>query len=90
MSHNLLPGIILNRCALSGINCTEQYHGQFAKSACEFYIYVYKNKQFSRKDYLKSFPNISIATASRDLQKAVIENRLEKTGEKALAMYRFH
>lgn len=44
--------------------------------------------EFSRKDYLKVFPNISPATASRDLQKAVERGLVIKTGEKRTARYR--
>lgn len=44
---------------------------------------------FSRKDYLAVFKTISTATASRDLAHGVHKKTLEKTGEKALASYRF-
>jgi Fic family protein len=44
---------------------------------------------FSRKDYLGHFPGLSPATASRDLQQAVDEGTLKKTGDKATAKYRF-
>ena len=50
---------------------------------------AFKRKRFSRKDYLNLNTNISTATASRDLHKAVEEGILEKSGDKALAMYKF-
>lgn len=49
----------------------------------------FKTNSFSRKDYLSIFTDISTATASRDLQKGVEEKSLQKTGDKALAIYRF-
>lgn len=44
---------------------------------------------FSRKDYQRLFPNLSTATASRDLRHGVDVGRLVKTGEKALTRYHF-
>ena len=46
------------------------------------------NAYFTRSDYLKIFPNISPATASRDLQKAVEKEMLIKEGEKRLTRYK--
>ena len=50
---------------------------------------VFKSNSFSRKDYLKLFSEISTATASRDLKKAVEEAYLIKKGSKATTVYRF-
>lgn len=44
-------------------------------------------QKFSRKDYMIFHKAISTATASRDLVKAVVEKRLKKVGDKALAEY---
>lgn len=44
---------------------------------------------FTRQDYLRHNKEISSATASRDLKKAVEDGILEKTGEKRLTMYKF-
>jgi len=44
---------------------------------------------FCRKDYLKYYPNLSQATASRDLRQATDEGVLKKSGEKRLTTYRF-
>jgi len=46
-------------------------------------------RSFSRKDYLAHFPGLSPATASRDLQQAVVAKILEREGDKATARYRF-
>ena len=46
-------------------------------------------QQFSRKNYMKRFPEISTATASRDLAAAVADGTLVMDGEKALARYQF-
>lgn len=46
-------------------------------------------RQFSRKDYQELYPNLSPATASRDLRAGVESGLLRKTGERALTRYRF-
>ena len=46
-------------------------------------------RKFSRKDYAALFPNISTATASRDLRHGVGSGRRIRTGEEALTRYRF-
>lgn len=45
--------------------------------------------EFSRQDYLRHNKDISSATASRDLRKAVKNGILIKTGDKRLTRYRF-
>ncbi len=47
------------------------------------------NIEFSRKDYLRSFKNISQATASRDLKDAVENEIIEKFGDKRTTRYKF-
>lgn len=49
----------------------------------------FQARSFSRKDYLAIFKSISTATASRDLAYGVKNDILVKSGEKALASYRF-
>jgi Fic family protein len=49
----------------------------------------FRDRPFSRKDYLAIFKTISTATASRDLAHGVKKGFLRKDGEKALASYRF-
>lgn len=55
----------------------------------ELYKDIIKDNQFSRKDYLQSFKDISQATASRDLKWAVEQQILSKTGDKRLTKYQF-
>ncbi|PQJ29123.1 Fic family protein [Rubritalea profundi] len=49
----------------------------------------FSDTSFSRKDYLDLHKTISTATASRDLRVGVDEKLLEKSGDKALTLYRF-
>jgi Fic family protein len=49
----------------------------------------FKNKYFSRKDYMELFKSISSATASRDLKEGVSEKLLSMKGDKSLARYIF-
>lgn len=44
--------------------------------------------EFTRKDYMNVFKDISSATASRDIKKGVEMNLFEKTGDKRLTRYR--
>ena len=44
--------------------------------------------EFTRKDYLNYFKDLSSATASRDLKKAVGEEIIEKQGDKKTTTYR--
>ncbi len=48
----------------------------------------HNENEFSRKDYLKYFKDISSATASRDLKKAVELKLIEKNGDKKTSTYR--
>ena len=43
--------------------------------------------RFSRKDYMRTFPELSTATASRDLKEAVGARHLERTGDGRTAVY---
>jgi len=45
-------------------------------------------KEFTRKDYMDVFKDISSATASRDLKKGVELKMLKKTGNKNKTMYK--
>ena len=46
------------------------------------------NKEFTRKDYMNVFKDISTATASRDLKKGIELNLLHKTGNKNKTLYK--
>ena len=49
----------------------------------------FKNKTFTRKDYINFFKNISTATASRDLKYGTENKLIVKSGDKRTAVYRF-
>lgn len=53
-----------------------------------YFLEQFKEDNFSRKDYMKIFPKISGATASRDLQKALENGLLIRMGEKRLTRYK--
>lgn len=53
-----------------------------------FAVEHFGRNTFSRKNYLELFPEVSTATASRDLAFAVKENKLTITGDKAKAVYK--
>lgn len=57
------------------------------KDRLDYFISLNKN-QFTRKDYMNTFKDISSATASRDLKKGVELKLLEKVGEKNKTVYR--
>ncbi len=53
----------------------------------DYFIEVFKEKCFSRKDYLNIFKDISTATASRDLKYGVQNNLFVKEGRKRNTIY---
>lgn len=57
------------------------------KDRLEYFISLNKT-EFSRKDYMDIFKDISSATASRDLKKGVELKIFEKVGEKSKTIYR--
>lgn len=59
-----------------------------ASDRISFALEHFEKKSFSRKNYLELFPDISTATASRDLALAVKEGKLFMSGEKSRALYR--
>ena len=52
------------------------------------YFLTQGKNEFTRKDYMNVFKDISSATASRDLKKGVELNFFYKTGNKSLTIYR--
>jgi predicted HTH transcriptional regulator len=50
----------------------------------------YPKKIFTRKDYMKMFRQISMATASRDLKWAVDARLIQKIGDKRTTQYLFN
>jgi Fic family protein len=57
------------------------------KDRLEYYVSLNKT-EFTRKDYMDIFKDISSATASRDLKKGAELGLFEKIGEKNKTMYR--
>ncbi len=55
----------------------------------ELYKDIIGSNEFSRKDYLQNFKEISQATASRDLKWAVEQKILTKKGDKRLTKYQY-
>ena len=53
----------------------------------EYFLSLGKN-EFSRKDYMNVFKDVSSATASRDLKKGVEMNLLDKNGIKNKTIYK--
>lgn len=51
------------------------------------YFIAQGNKEFSRKDYMSIFKDISSATASRDLKKGIELNYFQKHGDKNKTIY---
>lgn len=47
-------------------------------------------KEFTRKDYMKHYPDLSSATASRDLKNGVEQGLLKKSGDKKTSTYKKH
>ena len=54
----------------------------------EYALDKFADKNFSRKEYLQLYKNISTATASRDLAQAVAEKKLKLIGTKSKAKYK--
>jgi Fic family protein len=50
---------------------------------------TFPEKTFARKDYLELFPNLSTATASRDLKSGVIKGVLKIIGQGRMSRYQF-
>lgn len=50
---------------------------------------IISNQEFSRQDYLRSFKDISQATASRDLKVAVKNGQIDKFGDKRTTKYKY-
>ena len=57
------------------------------KDRLEYYVSLNKT-EFTRKDYMDIFKDISSATASRDLKKGAELDLFEKIGEKNKTIYR--
>ena len=69
-------------CDLVGI--TDSYEVRIEHAHRHF-----KNRSFTRKNYMALLKSISSATASRDLRQGVLEKKLKKQGERAKTQYKF-
>lgn len=78
--------VLLRRCLEN-----QQQTRPSMKTSKERMTFFLKRKinPFSRKEYLKTLPTISTATATRDLSKAVASGLLSKHGEKRNTIYSF-
>ncbi len=59
-----------------------------SKDRIEYFLISYREDEFSRKDYMNMFKNISSSTASRDLKNAVKQKKIKKMGDKRLTKYK--
>lgn len=65
------------------------YNNRIIKDTDRIDYFINKNiNEFSRKDYLNIFKELSTASASRDLKKGVELGYFEKIGDKKLTIYR--
>lgn len=70
------------------LNDLMNYKGKIMKDIDRLNYFVSTGvKEFSRKDYMKVFKDISTATASRDLRKGVELSLIKKIGEKNNSYY---
>jgi len=61
-----------------------------SKDRLEYFIAVFKEQHFNRKDYMNTFKDISTATASRDLKHGVENKLIVKEGDKRTTIYRIY
>lgn len=59
-----------------------------AADRVEYFLRIFSGEQFSRKDYLSVFKDISTSTASRDLKWAVDTNLVVKEGDARTTIYK--
>ncbi len=54
----------------------------------DYFLSIYQEDYFSRKDYMNVFRDISSATASRDLKYGVVNNLINKEEDKRITRYK--
>ena len=54
----------------------------------DYFLSIFKEDYFSRKDYMDIFRDISSSTASRDLRYGVASNLIAKEGDKRITRYK--
>ncbi len=67
-----------------------QYRILTTKDRVDYFLSIFKDQFFTRKDYLNVFKNISPATASRDLKYAVENKLVNKKGNKRITKYKIN
>lgn len=78
----------LNVYKLSLAELVDTQRGNFTDiERLNYFLDQIDTGEFTRKDYLKMFPKISTATATRDLRKGVEEGILTRKGNGRLANY---
>ncbi|MCW4467449.1 Fic family protein [Flavobacterium sp. MFBS3-15] len=60
-----------------------------AQERLEMFRDIIGDRDFSRKEYMVNFRDISMATASRDLKKGTDDGLLERVGDKIKTVYRY-
>lgn len=75
-------------CALKAFKGSQRLPKQTGQDRIGVALEKFGNKLFGRKEYLALFPEISTATASRDLASAVKEKQITMIGEKARTVYK--
>ncbi|KAA6332506.1 Adenosine monophosphate-protein transferase SoFic [termite gut metagenome] len=60
-----------------------------AENRIELFKSIVGDKEFSRKNYMRHFKDISTATATRDLREATEKDILIKTGDGRITIYRY-
>ena len=79
---------LLGKIAVSLTELVDTQRENFTdKERLSYFLDQMEPSAFTRKDYLKMFPKISSATATRDLKKGVEEGILSREGNDRLARY---
>lgn len=74
---------------LESLNDLLNFQNRILKAADRllYFFETFTGNEFTRTDYMKTFKNISSATASRDLKKAVEAGEIQKIGDKRVTKY---
>ncbi len=80
---------VLGKIRLSLIELVDTQKENFTgMDRLNYFLDQTERVDFTRKDYLRMFPKISTATATRDLRKGVEEGRLTREGNDRVAKYK--
>jgi Fic family protein len=79
---------LLGKIKLCLSNLVDSTRGNFTDTErLNYFLEQINTAKFTRKDYLRMFPEISTATATRDLRKGVEQEILSKSGNDRLTHY---